>query len=91
MAKTLSSKANYFMLDFCWFILIAFRNSMWFFGVALIVNLYKRAMAFEKEFIPDDPEKEQLIQTVDEINELVQAVHNAHFDTKHENDNKFEN
>jgi hypothetical protein len=86
-----NTKDNYFYLEFCWTILLIVRYSVFFFGIALIVNLYKRAMAFEKEFIPDDPEKEQLNSNIEEILGAIEEINNANSDDSTLNDNKFEN
>ena len=71
---------NAFQLDFCWITLSIFRYGIIFFGIALLVSLYKRALSFEKEFMPLDPEKVQFDETLEEmsthINEIFKHIKN---------------
>lgn len=78
-------------MNFCNVVLTVVRYGLIFFGLALIINLYSRAMAFEKDFIPDDPEKEALNQNIIEMQDMVSEIYKSQFDDIHVNDNKFEN
>lgn len=43
-------------------------------GIALAVNLYKQAMAFEKGHHITDPDKQQFMETIDEIHNKVEEI-----------------
>lgn len=44
------------------------------FGIALCVNLYKQAMAFEKGHHVQDPDKQAFLQQIEEIQENVEEI-----------------
>jgi hypothetical protein len=37
-------------------VMVLLRFAVVFFGLALLVNLYTRAMTFERDYMPSDPE-----------------------------------
>lgn len=80
-----------FYLNACWICLVVSRYTLLFFGLALQINLYKRAMAFEKDFMPVDPDKNAFNTIVDEIHQQVGEVFKTIKNKNHVNDNKFEN
>ena len=69
------AEQNSFQIDFCWMALFLLRFGIIFFGIALVVSLYKRALAFEKEFMPMDPDKLQFQETVDEMSTHVNEIY----------------
>ena len=45
-----------FFILFCHMVMVLLRFAVIFFGLALLVNLYTRAMTFERDYMPSDPE-----------------------------------
>jgi hypothetical protein len=58
-------------------------------GIALIVNLYKKAMIFEKGHCIQDPQKAAYYNQVTEIQEKIEEIYKKSTNTSHGNDQVF--
>lgn len=56
--------------------IVFFRLIVLIFGVALITNLYTKAMAFEKNHAAMDVEKKAFYDTIEEINTQINELYN---------------
>jgi hypothetical protein len=55
------------MLNYSMLFIVIMKSLLCLFAIALMTNLYKRAMSFEKGHISEDPEKQAFFNQVDEI------------------------
>lgn len=61
-------------------VMVLLRYTVIFFGLALLINMYSKAMAFERDFMPSDPELDNFNQMVDEmagqVSEIFKTIKN---------------
>lgn len=55
------------ILDYSMIFIVIMKSLLSLFAIAMMTNLYKRAMSFEKGHISDDPEKQAFYNQIDEI------------------------
>ena len=72
-------------------VMVLLRYSVIFFGLALLINLYNKAMAFERDFMPMDPELENFNTMVDEMSVQVSEIFKILKNQNHVDDMKFAN
>ena len=69
-----------------WFFLVAYRLIMFMAGVAVLTNLYRKAMIFEKGHCIQDPQKVALRNQMTEIQERIEEIYKKQFNTSQGND-----
>jgi len=72
-----------------WVFLVFFRILFAAGGIAVIVNLYKKAMIFEKGHCIPDPQKLAFQNQVTEIQEKVEEIYKKQFNTQQGTDQVF--